>query len=136
MNNSRPSVAARILDIPPSATVRIADTVTNMRRQGIEIVDFSALGLLLKEKYSDDFYLHYEHEIDNVLSKRIRWLERVGYLNWVSNEGRVSIIPNEGHEKYDQSIFCWQCIREPIFPPVFQQKINRNVRSFNQSIEI
>jgi len=42
MNTSKPSVAARILDILPSATVRIADMVASMRRQGIEIVDFSA----------------------------------------------------------------------------------------------
>ena len=69
-----------------------------------EIVDFSALGLLLKEKYTDDFYLYYENEIDNNLSKRIRWLERTGYLEWVCKEGRVSIIPSESPEKSNQSM--------------------------------
>ncbi len=42
MNTLKPSAARRLLGIPPSATVRIVDMVANMRRQGVEIVDFSA----------------------------------------------------------------------------------------------
>ena len=35
-------IAARSRDIPSSATVRIADVVSDMRRRGIDVVDFSA----------------------------------------------------------------------------------------------
>ena len=38
----RSPIAARSQGIPPSATVRIADVVSDMRRRGIDIVDFSA----------------------------------------------------------------------------------------------
>ncbi len=38
----RSPIAARSQEIPPSATVRIADVVSDMRRRGIDIVDFSA----------------------------------------------------------------------------------------------
>lgn len=38
----RSPIAARSQEIPPSATVRIADLVSDMRRRGIDVVDFSA----------------------------------------------------------------------------------------------
>ncbi len=69
-----------------------------------EIVDFSALGLLLKEKLSDDYYLHFENKLDKTLIKRIHWLERSGYIKWACKEGRVSIIPDENQRQNDRSM--------------------------------
>ncbi len=39
---SQKTLAARTLQITPSATVGIADSVSEMRRKGIDVVDFSA----------------------------------------------------------------------------------------------
>ena len=36
------TLAQRMTDTPSSATVRIADIATDMRRKGIDILDFSA----------------------------------------------------------------------------------------------
>lgn len=69
-----------------------------------EIVKFSSLGLLLKEKYSDDFYLYYDYEIDKNVSGRIRWLEKSGYIEWACKEERVVIIPDEDGRKENQSM--------------------------------
>ena len=35
-------ISKKVLETPPSATVSIADRVTEMRRQGVSVVDFSA----------------------------------------------------------------------------------------------
>ena len=69
-----------------------------------EIVDFSALGLLLKEKLSDNYFLHFENKLNEKLAKRVNWLERSGYIKWVCKEGRVSIIPNENQQQNDPSM--------------------------------
>ena len=35
-------ISKKVLETPPSATVSIADKVTEMRRQGLSVIDFSA----------------------------------------------------------------------------------------------
>lgn len=41
-NHKNHSLAQRVADTPSSATVRIADIATDMKRQGLEVLDFSA----------------------------------------------------------------------------------------------
>ncbi len=39
---ARPRIASRMLEAPTSATVSVADLAKTLRRQGVDIIDFSA----------------------------------------------------------------------------------------------
>ncbi|RKY76819.1 hypothetical protein DRQ00_08020, partial [candidate division KSB1 bacterium] len=63
-----------------------------------EIVNFSACALFLKESLSDDFYLYEQRRLDARLLKELDIVERQGFLHWVCQENRITILPdmNEG----------------------------------------
>ena len=63
-----------------------------------EIVNFSACALFLKESLSDDFYLYEQCRLDARLLKELDIVERQGFLHWVCQENRITILPdmNEG----------------------------------------
>lgn len=42
MRKNKSKLAQRILDIPASATVALADMASKMKLEGIDIIDFSA----------------------------------------------------------------------------------------------
>lgn len=58
-----------------------------------QIVEFSGVGLVEKEQYSDSYFLKKEHHLDGELDKHMRRLERSGCFKWVCESETVSLIP-------------------------------------------
>ncbi len=58
-----------------------------------QVVEFSGAALLEKEKFADHYHLKKEYKLNGKLDKHLRWLERSGYLKWVSESDTVSLLP-------------------------------------------
>ncbi len=68
-----------------------------------EIIQYSALALYLKEKYTNDFYFLHGLNLNEKLKNRIYWLQRSGYFDWVCQFGRCSIVAGENKDDLDYS---------------------------------
>ena len=58
-----------------------------------QVVEFSGAAFIEKEKFADHYHLKNEYKLNSKLDKHLRWLERSGYLKWVSESDTVSLIP-------------------------------------------
>lgn len=69
-----------------------------------EVVRSRAIALLLKEKYSTDFYLYRDFKMKDANYRQLKWVERSGYIEWACNSQQVMLIPPEEFEQLKSPI--------------------------------
>jgi len=69
-----------------------------------EVVRSRALALLLKEKYSADFYLYRDYKMTQTHYRQLKWLERSGYIQWACHSQQVMLIPAEEFDRLKHPI--------------------------------